>query len=291
MILIDYSQVAISNIFNFSLDLKKGTDKDPTNIIRHCVLSSIKSYKSKYGSKYGELIICCDGRNYWRKNVFPFYKESRKRNRDESDLDWNLIFSTLAVIREELKENFPYKVMHFEECEADDIIATLTMNTLNLGQAQPVLIVSSDKDFKQLQDIGADVKQWSPAQKKFVTDTKENIRKYRIEHIVKGDAGDGVPNIVSSDDIFASGGKQGRISSKRLNEFFQNGRNACKNDFEFRNWDRNSTLVSFDNIPDYIKDRILNGYYSYKPKGDKMSILNYLIANRCKLLMQEIEEF
>lgn len=291
MILIDYNQVAISNIFNFSVDLKKGTDKDPSNIIRHCVLSSIKSYKNKYGSKYGEVVICCDGKNYWRKGVFPFYKESRKRSRDESDLDWGLIFSSLNVIREDLKEHFPYRVMHFEECEADDIIATLTINTLELGKSEPVLIVSSDKDFKQLQTIGADVKQWSPMQKKFVTDTLENIRKYKIEHIVKGDAGDGIPNIVSSDDIFASGGKQGRISSKRLNEFFEQGRDACKTDMERRNWDRNVTLVSFDSIPDYIRDRILNGYNSCVPKGNRMTILNYLMANRCKLLMQEIEDF
>jgi hypothetical protein len=291
MILLDYSQVAISNIFNFSIDLKKGSDKDPTNIIRHCVLSSIKAYKAKYGNKYGEVVICCDGRNYWRKGVFPFYKEGRKRTRDESDLDWGLIFNTLSSIRDELKEHFPYKVMHFDECEADDIIATLTMNTLEFGKAQPVLIISSDKDFKQLQNIGADVKQWSPMHKKFVSDTQENIRKYRIEHIVKGDAGDGIPNILSSDDIFASGGKQGRVSSKRLNEFFDIGRDACKNDIERRNWDRNVQLVSFDHIPDYITERILNGYYSCHPKGNRNTILNYLIANRCKLLMQEIEDF
>lgn len=291
MILIDYNQVAISNIFNFSVDLKKGTDKDPSNIIRHCVLSSIKSYKSKYGSKYGEVIVCCDGRNYWRRSVFPFYKEGRRRSRDESELDWTLIFSTLNQLREDLKQHFPYKVMHFDECEADDIIATLTINTLELGKSEPVLIVSSDKDFKQLQTIGADVKQWSPMQKKFVTDTPANINKYKIEHIVKGDAGDGIPNILSTDDIFASGGKQNRMSSKRLNEFFEHGRDACKNDMERRNWDRNATLVNFDHIPDYIKDRILNGYYSCVPTGNKMSILNYLVANRCKLLMQEIEEF
>lgn len=291
MILLDYSQVAISNIFNFSIDLKKGTDKDPTNIIRHCVLSSIKAYKSKYSSKYGEVVICCDGRNYWRKSIFPYYKENRKRTRDESDLDWGLIFSTLSTIREDLKEYFPYKVMHFDECEADDIIATLTTNTLEFGKAEPVLIISSDKDFKQLHNIGADVKQWSPMQKKFVSDTQDNIRKYRIEHIVKGDAGDGIPNIVSTDDIFASGGKQGRISSKRLNEFFEIGKEACKNDMERRNWDRNATLVSFDNIPDYIRERILNGYYTCNPRGNKATILNYLVANRCKLLMQEIEDF
>ena len=291
MILIDYNQVAISNIFNFSVDLKKGSDKDPSNIIRHCVLSSIKSYKAKYGQKYGEVVICCDGKNYWRKGVFPFYKDGRKRLREESDLDWGMIFSNLSTIREDLKKSFPYKVMHFEECEADDIIATLTMNTLELGKFEPILIVSSDKDFKQLHNIGADVKQWSPMQKKFISDTQDNIRKYKIEHIVKGDAGDGIPNILSTDDIFVSGGRQGKISSKRLNEFFDTGRDACRTDMERRNWDRNVRLVSFDHIPDYIKERILDGYNSCIPSGNKSTILNYLIANRCKLLMQEIEDF
>ena len=52
-------------------------------------------YKSKFGKKYGDIIICCDDKNYWRKQTFPHYKANRKKFREESDYDWNLIFESL----------------------------------------------------------------------------------------------------------------------------------------------------------------------------------------------------
>jgi hypothetical protein len=297
MILVDYSQVALAAILTFQRELK-GTESEVKNLIRHVTLSTLKSYKKKYGKEYGELVICCDGRKYWRKEFFEFYKGMRKSNRDKSDLDWKLIFDTLSEMREDIAQHFPYRVMHIDRAEADDIIAVMSQylqeNLLIqeglVEEPQKILILSSDKDFKQLQ-LYPTVKQWSPMQKKYITATKKEIIEHKIEHIVKGDTGDGVPNILSKDDVFMKGERQKPVSAKRLQEFFDNGYNACKNDEERRNWHRNSTLVDFEHIPPDVKESIIVAYISNKPKGDKMSIMNYLMEHRCRLLLDEIEEF
>jgi len=298
MIILDYSQIALSNILPFQNDIKRQSPEEIKNLIRHTTLSTIKSYKKKYGKEYGEMIIACDGRNYWRKTVFPHYKASRKASREKSDLDWGLIFETLAELRTDLIENFPYKVIINEGAEADDIIAVLTEFTqthlLTEGglfpEPQKVLIVSSDKDFIQLQK-NQNVRQWSPMQKKFVQGSYKEVQEYTIEHIVKGDSGDGIPNILSKDDVFVSGDRQKPFSSKRLPEFYEKGIEACKNDEERRNYQRNQTLVNFDHIPEELSKIIIYNYENTKPKGDKNSVMNYLIKNKCRLLLDELEDF
>lgn len=289
MILLDYSQVCVAAILAFSSDLKKGSDKDRKDLIRHVALNSIKSYKKKYGKEFGQMIIACDGRNYWRKEYFANYKGLRKKAREESELDWKFIFETLNEIRDDLKKHFAYKVIHVERCEADDVIAVLTESTQEFGKHEPVMIVSSDKDFKQLHAYD-NVKQFSPMLKKQVTINKKELHAWLIEHIVKGDSGDGVPNILTKDDALMMGERQKPVSSKRLQEFIENGFIACKNDEERRNWRRNVTLVDFKYIPEDVKSSILTAFEA-PPQGDKNAIMNYLIKNRCRNLLDEVEEF
>lgn len=293
MILIDYSQVALANILSFQRELKTSTQEEVKNLIRHAVLSTLKYYKKKYGKEYGEMVICCDGRQYWRRAYFEHYKASRKKAREASDLDWKLIFDTLSEIRQDIIDHFPYKVLHIDRAEADDVIASLVYLTDEFGSevaGQPVMIISSDKDFKQLHSFN-NVKQWSPMQKKAVVSKHDEIKNQIIEHIVKGDAGDGVPNILSKDDCFVQGIRQTPVSAKRLAEFLVSGIDACRNDEEKRNWQRNQVLVDFMKIPVDLKEAVWESFINNKPKGDKQSIMNYLIAHRCRLLLDEIEGF
>lgn len=301
MIILDYSQVALSNIFAFEADIirnsKNGRDQDSVNIVRHAVLSSIKFYKKKYGKEYGDVVIACDGRNYWRKEIFPYYKASRAKNREKSDLDWKLIFDTLASIREDLEQYFPYKVVHVDRAEADDVIATLckwSQDNEQVGdglfsEQQKVLIVSSDKDFKQLHKY-SNVRQWSPMQKKFVEGGKPG--EYLREHIIRGDGGDGIPNIFSKDDIFMiEGERQQSVTAKKLATFMDKGKDACENEEQKRNWDRNQKLVDFEFIPEDVTKSIIDRYENIKVLGNKMAIMNYLIKHKCNLLLEEIEDF
>lgn len=289
MILLDYSQVCVSAILAFSADLKKGGESDKKNLIRHVALSSIKAYKKKYGKEFGEMVIACDGRNYWRRDYFKNYKGMRKKAREESDLDWSVIFDTLSEIREDLKQHFPYKVIHVDKCEADDVIAVLAQSTQEFGKHEKVMIVSSDKDFKQLHQYD-NIKQFSPMLKKLIVVNKKELHAWMMEHIVKGDAGDGIPNILSDDDVFMNGQRQKSVSSKRLQEFIENGFIACKTEEERRNYQRNVTLVNFDHIPEDIKNMIMTEY-DVPASGDKNSVMNYLIKNRCRNLLEEVEEF
>jgi len=119
------------------------------DLIRHMVLNSIRMLRSKFSDKYGELVICCDSKHYWRRDIFPYYKANRKKDRDKSDVDWPSLFTFLNKVKQELRDYFPYKVIEVDGAEADDIIGTLVREHHLMENY--ILIVSSDKDFMQLQ--------------------------------------------------------------------------------------------------------------------------------------------
>ena len=209
MILVDLNQIAISNLM-VSINTYNKNQEINEDLLRHMVLNSLRSYKVKFGEKYGDLVICCDGRHYWRRDIFPFYKAGRKKDRAASTLDWTLIFETLNKIRDEIKEYFPYIVLDVDRTEADDIIAVLVQNK---SPFEPVLILSGDKDFMQLQKHNR-VDQYAPVQKKFVrTDSPRDFLK---EQIIRGDRGDGIPNFLSNDDVLVKGERQKPISKKKM---------------------------------------------------------------------------
>ena len=281
MILLDYSQIALSNII-----VQKLNDED---MIRHMILNSIRMYNKKYRKEYGQMVICADGSGYWRKDYFPEYKGMRKKNRKESDQDWGEIFRILNLVREELKENFPYKVIHIDGCEADDVIGTLTMNTQEFGQHEPVMIISSDKDFIQLHKYN-NVKQYSPIQKKMVVD--KSPRTYKFEHICRGDKGDGIPNILSPDNAIMEGIRQAPMTKKKIEHWADNMDNLKEimTQDEYRNYQRNKTLIDLEEIPDVHQKNIINTFMEQKLPM-KIKVLNYLIKKRCNLLIECVEEF
>lgn len=297
MILIDFSGTAINAILSFSSQLQTEENKI-VNLIRHVVLNTLQSYKKQYYKQYGQLVICCDDRNYWRKEYFPQYKVKRKKHRDKSDLPWSLIFDTLNSLKNDLIEYFPYKVVSVPRAEADDIIAVLTLwsqeNELTqiglFEEPQPVLIISGDHDMIQLHRHG-EVKQWSPITKKMIKFSNKEIENKRIEHIVKGDTGDSIPNILSDDLVFVNEERQKSITSKRLNEFLEKGKEACRNENELRNWDRNQRLTDFNYIPNELQEEIINKYCSIVPNTNKNKILKYLMEKQCRNLIESINDF
>lgn len=297
MILVDFSQIAIAGIMQFQDDLKNGSDEKIVSLIRHVVLNSLLSNKKKFGQEYGNIVICADGKNYWRKQVFKYYKAHRAKNREASPLNWNLIFNTLSQLRDELAEHFPYKVIHVETAEADDVIGVLTKwsqenETVQRGlvdEPQKVLILTSDQDNFQLHRF-KNVKQFSPMAKKFVK--PDNAQQALITKIVTGDTGDGIPNIMSDDDTLITEGKRQKAFRKdRLPLFFEHGIDACKTEIEKRNYQRNERLVSYEFIPEELQKTIIDTYTNQPVKGSKKTIYSYLIANRCKNLLEHIEDF
>lgn len=287
MILVDLNQVLLAGLMAQIANQKPKVELKE-DLIRHMVLNIIRTHLRNFRKEYGEIVLCADNRKYWRKEFFPHYKAHRKKNRDKSDLDWHMIFDMLAKFKRELKENFPYKVLDVEGAEADDIIGTLVPRHI---MHENILIISSDGDFLQLQQYNGKsnftVKQYNPTQKKFVV-SEDPIKDLKMK-VISGDAGDGIPNILSPGDTFVRDIRQKRMTEGRMEKFLTE---------DFNDWDetskigysRNRTLIDLKNIPDDIQSAIINTYEETKP-ARKGQILDYLIANKLKNLIEVIEEF
>lgn len=286
MILIDLNQVMISNLM-MQPDLVKKIDE---NLIRHMVLNSIRMYNVKFHETYGKIIICADDKRYWRRDIFPYYKASRKKDRAASPYDWNLIFETLNKIREEIKENFPYKVIQVDKTEADDVIGTICHaygKYLNNESTERILILSSDKDFMQLQKF-SNVDQYSPMAKKFLRTS--NASAMLKEHIIRGDRGDGIPNILSADSTFVNEERQRPVQEKKLNIWINQEPEDFCDSMMLRNYKRNESLIDLSKIPQEYQDKILDAFENVKENG-KDKIFNFFIKNRMRNLMEHIQEF
>ena len=290
MILIDFTQIAIGSLM---VAINRGGEEVDDTLVRHLVLNNLRYYRSRFTEKYGELVICCDSKHYWRRDYFPNYKANRKKDRASSGYDWDFIFTTLNGVRDEIKEHFPYKVLEVYGAEADDIIATLVKHE----QGDPdTIIISSDKDFIQLH--GFHVKQYSPVSKKFVNSTPP--LEYLREHIIKGDRSDGVPNVLSPDDTFTESKRQKPIRKTMLitlteamdrwepKDLFQLAK--CNRDTWVRNWQRNETLIDLGKIPHDIRDKILREFKNAST-GDRSKLFNYFVEKKLNNLIQSIGDF
>lgn len=268
MILVDMNQVCISNLM-VSLSTSQTISE---GLVRHMVLNSLRYYRSKFSKEYGELVLCYDSKHYWRRKEFPYYKGTRKKDREKSSLDWNEIFEVLNRIRDEIKENLPYKVIEVDGAEADDVIASLVKDQAyrnirlqnNMQPAQKVLIMSGDKDFQQLQRYKF-VSQYNPIQKKFVQ--CEDPKKYLLEHIIKGDRGDGIPNYLSDDDTFVTGKRQRPLSKVKLERWLDMSPEQFCDDVTTQNYERNRKLIDFECIPDEVNSDIINTFETTEPPG------------------------
>ena len=286
MILVDMNQVTISNLM-MQIGSKRQNDVDG-DMVRHMVLNSLRMYRSRFSEEYGELVLCYDSKRYWRREYFPNYKSNRKKDRENSGLDWNLIFETLNAIRDEIRDTFPYKVLEVDGAEADDCIAAVIQHIAVTPSAyEKVLILSGDKDFIQLQKHNF-VKQYSPTLKKFVKDIDPDI--YIREHVLKGDRSDGVPNFLSPDNTFVDELRQKPLSKKKLETWIGLEPSDYCSDEMMRNYQRNKTLIDLECIPSDLKVKILEEYQNAE-HGDRSKLLNYFINKRLKNLMNDIGDF
>lgn len=287
MILVDLNQVLLSGLM-----AQMSSQKDfklEENLVRHMVLNILRNNIKAFRKDYGDVVLCCDNRKYWRKEIFPFYKAGRKKAREKSDLDWHLIFDILGIIKQELKENFPYKVIDVEGAEADDIIGTLVPRH---AMSENILILSSDGDFLQLQQYGFNsnfkVSQFNPALKKYVI--SENPLMDLKEKIIRGDKGDGIPNIFSPSDCFVRELRQKAISKGKLEELMKENYDQWSDESAKANYTRNQMLIDFRHIPSEIKNRIIYTFDDMKP-ASKQKMFNYFIDKRLMNLIEVIEEF
>lgn len=280
MIIIDYNAIAISNVVAMKLEVQE-------DLIRHMILNSIRSHRKRFKQQYGEVVIATDGMKNWRYQAFPQYKHKRKDARKDSDMDWQELFRITNLVLQEIDENFPWKVVRHEQCEADDIISQLVLNTQEFGQYEPVMIISGDKDFAQLQRF-SNVAQYSPVQKKMIKE--DNPRRQLQELILKGDQSDGVPNVLSGDNVFVDGIRQTPLRSRAIEQLLDNPKSLGEE--VYRNYLRNKKLIDLTETPEQIKQEIINIYTSIGDKTDNSKkVMNYLIKKRCKQLIEVVGDF
>lgn len=286
MILVDYSSICFANVTAMNLPAEE-------DILRHTILNSLRAIYAKHKEAYGpEMILACDARS-WRRDVYPEYKWARREARDDEDEYWQEIFRIIGVIREEIKENLPWKIVMVPRAEADDIIATIAEDTQNFGRMDDVLIVGADSDYKQLLRY-PNVKQYSNQLKKYVT--VDDVQRWLFEAILTGQKGkDGIPNIRMKDDYFVTkqdGDKQLPITNKFINEAWEH-RNELESFLskeEYRNFVRNRTLIDFRHIPSDLRDAILDEWEN-QPDTDTSRILSYLISKGLSQLTERLKDF
>ena len=278
MILLDFSSIAMSSIFPRIDQFEEDTD-----MIRHIMINIIRRYNVEYRDEYGEMVVCMDAGNNWRRDYFPQYKANRRKDRKNSIHDWNAIFTMMNQVRDDIRNLSPFRTVWVDKCEADDCIGTIVEKHMS---PEPILIVSPDGDFKQLQKY-PNVKQWSNLQKKWVV-SDDPVEELHVK-ICKGDTGDGVPNCLSEDDVLITEGvRQTPMSKKKIA--------AMKDDIEAlghataKRFVRNRTLIDLARTPEDLKANIMEEYQ--KPvKGNMMNWMNYLMKNNLKLLLESASDF
>ena len=281
MILIDLNQVLISNLM--AQTRGKAENLPNKEMVRHMVINSLRGFNLKFKSQYGNnIVLCADAGDPWRRDIYPNYKHARRKGRVDSATDWDNIFNMITEIKNEIAENFPYVMMYVEKAEADDIIATLVKH-IN----EPIMIISGDKDFIQLQ-TKTNVKQYSPIQKKFVGEDVDP-KIFLHEQIIKGDRSDGIPNILSPDDIFLTKEKQRPINKKRLEEWSTADRIPLGSETS-KYYERNKRLIDLSCIPEELERTIINTYRDYKTPN-RSKLLPYFMKHKLKSLMENIGDF
>ena len=271
------NQISLASLMmHLNMTKQKTVDED---MVRHMILNSIRLYRNMFKDKYGEVILTYDSKHYWRRDFFPQYKMNRKKAREKDSKDWDNIFGCLNKIKEEIKNNMPYKFLEVYGAEADDIIATLCSES-----SDEVMIISGDKDFIQLQKY-PNVKQYSPITKKIINGF--NPDDYLKEHVLKGDSSDGVPNVLSPDNSFVDGIRQKPLSKKKIAAMIEG---SFPNDEVKRNYQRNKTLIDLTCSPEELRTEILDTFKE-APENSRNKILNYFIKQRLKTLTESIGEF
>ena len=276
MILADMSNLAITAL------QEAGSGGNPMIIteqtIRHVVLKKIYDVYKKIGTHH-ELVLACDGKDYFRKDLFSYYKANRVKNND--CFDWDDFRYHYPIFKAELPYYFPFKLLEIDKVEGDDIINCITDWEIANGNRH-IIIASSDTDDLQISERYPNwVEQYSFKKRGYITCADYN---YSLkQHIIEGDKGDGIPNIMSDDDTYMNPAKRSKTLTKKRRDQFE-----IEIPEEFQaNYERNKSLVDMSQIPDHYRQAIIEEYLKPMPPKED-SIYKYCIKYKLARLMKFI---
>lgn len=120
--------------------------------------------------------------------------------------------------------------------------------------------------------------------------TPKQVDDMLLEHIIRGDRGDGIPNILSPDNTFVAGERQKVINSKKIKAWLDDRDLLLEDDTTKRGWYRNKMLIDLNSVPDDLEKEILETFDNTKI-ATKQTMLNFLIKNRLASLVEVADEF
>lgn len=286
MLIIDYSQLAIASYMAVAFG-PYGDDGVDLEFIRHVTLDGIRFVNSKFKRRFGNPVFAIDSKlGSWRKDVFPYYKAQRSKDRKESKFDWVELLQHVDAVKRELIEFFPYKIIEVDKAEADDIIGVLTRKAVS--ENEEVMIVSGDKDFIQLQINNNLVQQWDKRLDRYIG--AEDPSRYLFEHVLKGDRGDGIPNILSRGDSFVSGTRQKPLRQERIDSYWENPKLINEDEAIKERFETNKQIIALRYTPQHLQEQILQMYNDYQI-NNRANLANYFIEKRMKKLYESIGDF
>lgn len=277
MQILDFNQLVIAAVFAVMKDMPLEMDS-----VRGLMLGMIRKTNFKFKHRYGEFVIAADGQApYWRKELFPHYKSSRKTKRDNDTTDWKKIYEIAEQFKAELREHFPYRLIEIPHVEADDIIATLS-----IYRDQPVVIISTDRDYIQLHTCG--VEQFDPINDRMIK--HECPEAYLIEHVLKGDRGDGIPNVLSPDDCFVNNIRQTPMTQQRF-DMVRKAYLAEEDDLDWGNIVRNERLIDLTKIPPEIMVSIQEEFKKQEGMRNRTKMRKYFAVHGFNQFAISLGEF
>lgn len=283
-LIIDLSNILYSTFFNSQKERELQYINDKNDYWRYLLLSDLLDLKKRIQPK--EIIIAVDSKNTWRKEYFPYYKARRVFRKQKSPIDWDEFYKLSDKLIDELRNNFPCKFIKVDRAEADDIMAVLA---INLKDHNNVVIATKDKDMKQLLTYN-NIKIFDLGNKEFIVCDDPIL--FRTMHILKGDDGDDVPNLLSDDNVFVCDNKrQKRITQKVINEMLNVGvEQYAKNLNLLSNFERNYYLVILDlnTIPTDIQTETIYQYKINKICGNFETLMSYINNHQMYSLLEEI---
>jgi len=284
ILIFDMSQILFANLMayvnNKHIEEKSQLSED---LLRHMILNTIRAIKSKY-TQFNDVVIAVDSSS-WRYKIFKYYKAKRKAQRDQYQIDWKQAIDIFGKITSEIKDNFPYRVIKVENAEADDIIAQIAYLK---GNETDIMIISGDKDLRQLQ-TNKRVYQYDPIRKRDIRE--DDPQQYLLEHILRGDTSDNIPNVLSDDDCLVTDGKrQTALTSQKMRTVIQQLDSGTVDKKTLAYYHRNDKLINLQNTPQPIKEEIVS---QFEQQGGKTrsKLFKYFVSKQLTSLISNIQDF
>ena len=265
ILFIDWSNLMYRCLF---ISIKQDPFDENFKLWRHivfkCLMDDLKLFSPD------EVVVAGDGKNPWRRTIYPEYKASRGKARADVPVDFDKFFQVADEYWEELKGVFPnFKWLKHNSIEADDIVGVLVKNI-----HKNCVAITTDKDYIQLLRFSW-FRLFNPIKNEEVKSL--NPKRDLDVKCICGDTSDNITGI-----------KRG-IGPKRAEKLLTEGKlgDFLDSDEEAKNaYIRNRQLIDMESIPGNVQNEILEEYKSYPAaKLDTRKFQGFVMKNSPSMIM------